>query len=61
MNKYIVTKPFSLLEKVLIVEKDEIYAEQLREMYHIYHPKTRKRMGSLSAQKFNDFVEPLKA
>ena len=60
MEKYKVTKPFSLLEKVLIVENDEIYAEQVREMYHIYHPKTRKRMGSLSAQKFNNFIEKTK-
>lgn len=56
MKKYIVVKPFSLLEKVLLVEKDEIYAEQVREMFQIYHPKTRKRIGSLSCKMFNDFV-----
>jgi len=61
MKKYKVTKPFSLLEKVLLIETDEIYAEQVREMYHIYWPKTRKKIGSLSSKLFNDFVEPIKA
>ncbi len=56
MKKYIVVKPFPLLEKVLLVEKDEIYAEQVREMYQIYHPKTRKRIGSLSCKMFEDYV-----
>lgn len=59
MKKYKVLKPFSLLEKVLIMENDEIYAEPVREMYHIYHPKTRKRIGSLTSKSFNEFVEPL--
>lgn len=56
MKKYKVTTPFSLLEKVLLVENDEIYAEKVRQMYHIYSPKTRKRIGSLSETKFNDYV-----
>lgn len=56
MKKYIVIQPFSLLEKILLVEKDEIYAEKVREMYQIYHPKTRKRIGSLSCKHFEEFV-----
>lgn len=56
MKKYKVSKPFSLLEKILLVENDEIYAEQVREMYHIYSPKTRKRIGSLTSKTFNNFV-----
>jgi len=57
MKKYKVTTPFSLLEKVLLVENDEIYAEKVRQMYHIYSPKTRKRIGTLSEQLFNSFVK----
>lgn len=57
MKKYTVTTPFSLLEKILLVENDEIYAEPVREMYHIYSPKTRKRIGMLTNKKFNDFVK----
>lgn len=56
MKKYKVLVPFSLLEKVLLVENDEIYAEQVRQMYHIYSPKTRKRIGSLSETTFNNYV-----
>ena len=56
MKKYIVKNSFALLEKILIVEGDEIYAEQVRLMYHIYSPKTRKRLGSVSAQTFPNFV-----
>jgi len=61
MKKYTVAKPFSLLEKVLMMENDEIYAEQVREMFHIYSPKTRKRIGSLTARTFEDFVQPVKS
>jgi len=57
MKKYTVTTPFSLLEKVLLVETDEIYAEKVRQMYQIYSPKTRKRIGSLSEKEFNNYVK----
>lgn len=56
MKKHKVTKPFSLLEKILLVENDEIYAEKVREMYHIYSPKTRKRIGSLSSKLFDTYT-----
>lgn len=56
MKKYKVTKPFSLLERILIVENDEIYAEQVREMFHIYSPKTRKRIGTISSKLFNEYT-----
>lgn len=59
MKKYKVVKPFSLLEKVLLVEEDIIYAEKVRQMYQIYSPKTRKRIGSLSETKFNDYVSSI--
>jgi hypothetical protein len=57
MKKYTVTTPFSLLERVLLVENDEIYAEKVRQMYHIYSPKTRKRIGTLSSTLFNEYVK----
>lgn len=57
MKKYTVIQPFSLLEKILLVETDEIYAEKVRQMYQIYSPKTRKRIGSLSEKLFNDYVK----
>lgn len=59
MKKYRVVQPFSLLEKILIVENDEIYAEKVRQMYQIYSPKTRKRIGSLSETKFNEYVSTI--
>lgn len=59
MKKYKVVQPFSLLEKILIVENDEIYAEKVRQMYQIYSPKTRKRIGSLSETKFNEYVSTI--
>jgi len=57
MRKYTVFAPFSLLERVLLVENDEIYAEKVRQMYHIYSPKTRKRIGTLSSTLFNEYVK----
>jgi hypothetical protein len=59
MKKYTVIKPFSLLEKILLVETDEIYAEKVRQMYQIYSPKTRKRIGSLSEKLFNERVNDI--
>jgi len=56
MKKYKVAQAFSLLERILIVEGDEIYAEQVRKMFHIYHPKTRKRIGSVSETLFKSYV-----
>ena len=56
MKKYIVKNSFALLEKILIVEGDEIYAEQVRLMYHIYSPKSRKRLGSVSTKLFPQYV-----
>jgi len=57
MKKYKVSQSFSLLERVLIIETDEIYAEQIREMHHVYSPKTRKRLGTISSKVFANFVE----
>lgn len=56
MEKYEVKKAFSLLEKVLLVPGDEVYAEKIRQMYQIYSPKTRKRIGSLTETKFLNYV-----
>ncbi len=56
MKKYTVKQAFSLLERVLIVENDEIYAEKIRQMYHIYSSKTRKRLGTISEVEFPKFV-----
>lgn len=57
MKKYIATGAFSLLDKVLIIPCDEIYAEPIRKMMHIYSPKTRKYIGQLSIEKFNKLVK----
>ncbi len=59
MKKYTITSPFSLLEKVLMLEGDEIYAEKVRQMYHIYSPKTRKRIGTLSEAVFPNLVKEI--
>lgn len=56
MKKYTVKKAFSLLEKMLILEGDEIYAEKVRQMFHIYSPKTRKRIGTVSERLFETFI-----
>jgi hypothetical protein len=57
MKKYIVTNAFSLLDKVLVLPFDEIYAEPVRKMMHIYSPKTRKYIGQVSAEKFETLVK----
>ena len=54
MKKYIVNSAFSLLEKILIVDGDTIYAEEDRMMFSLYSPKTRKRIGRVSKEKFNN-------
>lgn len=56
MEKYIIKKAFSCLEKVLVIEGDEVYAEKVRLMYQIYSIKTRKRIGSISAEKFETYI-----
>lgn len=56
MKKYKVKIAFSLLERVLIIEGDEIYAEPIRKMYHVYSIKTRKRLGTISCEQFEKFV-----
>ena len=56
MKKFLVTSPFSLLDKVLLMRDDFIYGEQVRQMVHIYQPKTRKYIGKVSVEKFKDLV-----
>lgn len=56
MKKYLVKTSFSLLERVLIIEGDEVYAELIRKMYHVYNPKTRKRLGTVSQVEFEKYV-----
>lgn len=46
MKKYKVTGSFSLLERVLIIETDEIYAEKIRE-----------RLGTISSNMFINYVQ----
>lgn len=57
MKRYVVGTPFSLIERVLIVEEDVIYAEKVRQMYHIYSPKTRKRLGTVSEVIFKEHIK----
>jgi hypothetical protein len=56
MKKYLIKSAFSCLEKVLVIEGDEVYAEKVREMYQIYSIKTRKRIGSVSAKLFESYI-----
>lgn len=56
MKKYIIKKAFSCLERILVIEGDEVYAEKVRMMYQIYSIKTRKRIGSISAEKFETYI-----
>mgnify|MGYP003463653314 CR=1 FL=1 len=54
MEKYIVTAAFSVLEKVLLIPGDEIYAEpRLMAMMWIYSIKTRKVIGKVSVDTFD--------
>lgn len=59
MKKYVVKLPFSLMsysQRVLIIEGDEVYAELVRQMYHVYSAKTRKLLGKVSGDKFLKYV-----
>lgn len=56
MKKYLIKKPFSLLERVLVIDGDEVYAELIRKMYHVYSVKTRKRLGTINQQQFEDSI-----
>jgi hypothetical protein len=56
MKKYEIKTAFSLLERVLVVEGDVIYAEAIRKMHHVYSAKTRKRLGTISSEQFLKFI-----
>ena len=56
MDKYLIKKAFACLERILVIEGDEVYAEKDRLMYRIYSIKTRKRIGSVSAEKFETYI-----
>lgn len=56
MKKYTIKKAFSCLEKVLVIEGDEVYAEKVRKLYQIYSMKTRKRIGSVSEELFESYI-----
>ena len=56
MKKYLVILPFSLLDKTLLMKDDFIYAEEVRQMTHIYSPKTKKYIGKVSTEKFKTLV-----
>lgn len=53
MKKYIVTKAFSVLEKILLIPEDEIYAEPRLFMILVYSIKTRKLIGKVSKVEFD--------
>lgn len=52
MKKYVITKAFSVLEKVLLIPGDEVYAETNRMMILVYSIKTRKIIGKVSIETF---------
>lgn len=61
MKRLLVTQAFSVASKYLLIEGDEIYAEQSISYYTVFNPKTRKPLGTILADKFEantkDFVE----
>lgn len=59
MKKYEVKKAFSVLEKVLLIPSDEIYAEEIRMMVNVFSIKTRKLIGKVSIELFNESVNRL--
>ena len=48
MKRYVVSIAFSVLEKKLFIPGDELYAELIRDMIHIYDIKTRRYLGKVS-------------
>jgi hypothetical protein len=57
MEKYIVIKAFSVLEKALLIPEDEVYAEEFpANRYRIFNIKTRKLIGLIGADKFMNSV-----
>lgn len=56
MKKYEIKKAFSVLEKVLLIPGDKVYAEENRMMVAVYSIKTRKIIGKVSIDVFNDSV-----
>jgi hypothetical protein len=45
MKKYEIKKAFSLLERILLIPCDVVYAEQVLSMMNVYSVKTRKLLG----------------
>lgn len=60
MKKYEIKKAFSLLEKVLLIEGDQVYAEQKLSMIQVYSPKTRKLLGKASIVDFDNYTQEQK-
>ncbi len=56
MKKYTIKQAFACVEKILVIEGDEVYAEKDRLMYRIYSLKTRKRIGSVSIAEFETYI-----
>tara|TARA_R110000868_G_scaffold14426_4_gene67218 strand:+ start:30939 stop:31124 length:186 start_codon:yes stop_codon:yes gene_type:complete len=56
MKKYLIIKPFSLLEKSLLLQDDIVYAEEVRTMTHVYLPRTRKLLGKIATIVFTELV-----
>lgn len=65
MKRLQVEKAFSVANKFLLIEGDEIYAEEglNSSVYTIYSPKTRKPLGTVFTDKVKthtkDFVEKI--
>ncbi len=61
MKRLRVEKAFSVANKFLLIEGDEIYAEKSISHYTVYNPKTRKPLGTVLQDKFEantkDFEE----
>jgi len=60
MKKFLVITPFSVVEKLLLIAGDEVYAERVRDMVHIYNLKTRKYIGKVSVVDFVKYVKEIR-
>lgn len=54
IKRYTAKKAFSVNTKILFIVNDEFYAENIGERYNIYKVSTRRYVGSIFKDKFND-------
>lgn len=60
MEKYEVKKAFSLLERVLLIPGDVVYAEKFLLMMNVYSIKTRKLLGKAKLEELKNNCQEIK-